>query len=72
MSSSMACLFAFGTVGPALWITSLALFAGFCVLGLSGFKLNSEMGLLNAAVIAVALLADFLFLPPLLMWLDRK
>ena len=72
MSSSMACLFAFGTVGPALWITSLALFAGFCVLGLSGFKLNSEMGLLNATVIAVALLADFLFLPPLLMWLDRK
>ena len=72
MSSSMACLFAFGTVGPALWITSLALFTGFCVLGLSGFKVNSEMGLLNATVIAVALLADFLFLPPLLMWLDRK
>ena len=72
MSSSMACLFAFGTVGPALWITSLALISGFCVLGLSGFKVNSEMGLLNATVIAVALLADFLFLPPLLMWLDRK
>ena len=72
MSASMAGLFAFGTVGPALWITSLALFAGFCVLGLSGFKVNSEMGLLNAATIAFALATDFFILPPLLMWLDRK
>lgn len=72
MSSPMACLFAFGTVGPALWITSLALFTGFCVLGISGFKVNSEIGLLNATVIAAALVADFFFLPPLLMWLDRE
>ena len=71
MPTSMACLFAFGTVGPALWITSLALFAGFCVLGLSGFEVNSQMGLLNAATIAFALATDFFILPPLLMWIDR-
>ncbi len=68
----MACLFAFGTVGPALWIRSLALFAGFCVLGLSGFKVTPEIGLLSASTIAIAFLTGFLFLPPLLIWLDRK
>ena len=65
--------YAFSTVGMALWVTSLILIAGFCVLTFSTFKLNSGMGLLTAITIALALLADFLFLPPLLMKLeDRK
>jgi predicted RND superfamily exporter protein len=48
------------------------LVAGFMVLAQSTFTLNSDMGLLTAVTIAVALIVDFLFLPPLLMMLDGK
>lgn len=64
--------YAFATVGMALWITSLVLIAGFGILALSTFELNSGMGLLTAITIALALAADFLFLPPLLMKLEEK
>jgi len=46
--------------------------AGFMVLTQSAFKLNSDMGLLTAITIALALIADFIFLPPLLMKVDKK
>lgn len=74
LSSEDAVRYAFATVGTALWFTSLILIAGFLILTLSTFKLNSDMGLLTSVVITFALLADFLFLPPLLMKLsgDKK
>ena len=59
--------YAFVTVGRALLTTSLVLVAGFLVLSLSSFELNAGMGLLTALVIALALVADFFLLPPLLM-----
>ena len=62
---------AFRTVGRALLTTSLVLVAGFFVVSLSSFELNAGMGKLNALVIALALLADFFLLPPLLMKVDR-
>jgi len=64
--------FAFSTVGVALWITSITLIAGFAVLSLSGFRVTAEMGMLSAVTIGFALLADFLLLPPLLMYLDER
>ncbi len=64
--------YAFATVGTALWVTSVVLIAGFLVLTLSAFELNSGMGLLTAITIALALLVDFLFLPPLLMKIEEK
>ncbi|MFT5225619.1 MAG: putative RND superfamily exporter protein, partial [Polaribacter sp.] len=64
--------YAFSSVGRALWITTLVLVAGFMVLAQSTFALNADMGLLTAVTIAVALIVDFLFLPPLLMMLDGK
>jgi predicted RND superfamily exporter protein len=64
--------YAFHTVGAALLVTTLVLIAGFLVLTLSAFKLNADMGLLTAVTIGFALLADFLFLPPLLMKADRR
>ena len=64
--------YAFTTVGRALVITSIVLVVGFLVLAMSNFKLNSGMGMLTAIIIAFALAADFLFLPPLLMKLDKK
>lgn len=64
--------YAFRTVGSALWITSLILMAGFALMALSPFQLNQHTGLLMAITIGFALLADFLFLPPLLLAVDRQ
>lgn len=70
-NSQEAVQYAFGSVGRALWITTFVLVAGFAVLAQSSFKLNSDMGLLTAITILIALIVDFLFLPPLLMKLDN-
>jgi hypothetical protein len=70
LNAEDAVRYAFSTVGVALWVTSVALVAGFLVLATSSFQLNSGMGLLTAIVIALALIVDFLLLPPLLIKLD--
>lgn len=62
---------AYASVGVALWITSCALVAGFAVLGSSTFKLTADLGQLAGLVVVLALVADFLLLPALLLWLDR-
>ncbi len=62
--------YAFGNVGSALWVTTLVLVSGFMVLAQSSFKLNGDMGLLTAITILVALIIDFLLLPPLLILFD--
>ncbi|ALU42736.1 efflux RND transporter permease subunit [Pseudoalteromonas rubra] len=64
--------YAFGHVGTALWTTTFVLVAGFIVLAQSSFSLNADMGLMTAITIFVALVVDFLFLPPLLMMLDKQ
>ena len=64
--------YAFTHVGRALLTTSVVLVAGFLVLAQSHFALNSGMGTLTAIIITFALLADFFFLPPLLMKLEKK
>lgn len=71
-SAPDAVRYAFTHVGRALITTSVVLFAGFMVLAQSHFALNSGMGLLTAIIIAFALMADFFFLPPLLMKLEKK
>lgn len=72
MNSQEAVLYSFRTVATALWVSSLTLIAGFLVLAFSGFTINSDMGLLTGIALALALAADFLFLPPLLMKLERS
>jgi predicted RND superfamily exporter protein len=37
----------------------------------SGFRLNSDMGLLTSGIILIALLVDLLFLPACLLKLDK-
>ncbi|MDG3088305.1 MMPL family transporter [Vibrio hannami] len=64
--------YAFHTVGRALWITTVVLVAGFLVLALSSFRLNSDMGKLSSIVIFLALVVDFFLLPCLLMIFDKK
>uniref|UniRef100_UPI00356814C7 efflux RND transporter permease subunit n=1 Tax=Neptunomonas sp. TaxID=1971898 RepID=UPI00356814C7 len=70
-SAEDAVRYAFASVGRALWITTLVLVVGFLVLAQSSFKVNADMGLLTAITIMIALIVDFLFLPPLLMKLDN-
>ncbi len=62
--------YAFNTVGIALLVTTIVLVAGFLVIATSNFQVNSQMGLLTALTITIALIVDFLFLPPLLIKLD--
>ncbi|HAS6338846.1 TPA: MMPL family transporter [Vibrio vulnificus] len=69
-NAEQAVRYAFHTVGRALWITTVVLVAGFSVLVLSQFRLNSDMGQLSAIVIFVALVIDFVLLPSLLMRFD--
>jgi predicted RND superfamily exporter protein len=63
--------YAFKSVGMALTVTSLALVIGFAILGQSGFAVNRDMARLTAITLSFALFVDFLFLPPLLIFLDR-
>jgi len=64
--------YSFHTVGTALWVTSFLLVIGFSVLAFSGFTMNAHMGKMTVISVVVALIVDFLFLPPLLMKLEGK
>ena len=72
LSEPDAIRYAFRTVGLALFVTTVILTANFGVLAFSDFKLSADMGILTAGTIVIALLVDFFFLPPLLMFLSRK
>ncbi|MHA1600926.1 MAG: efflux RND transporter permease subunit [Alphaproteobacteria bacterium] len=72
LNAEDAVRYAFSTVGVALLVTAVILIAGFAVLAFSAFKLNESMGILTAITIAVALIADFLLLPALLLTVDRR
>ena len=61
---------AFRSVGKALLATTIVFGLGFMVFGASGLVSNQALGLLAGMTVIIALLADFLFLPPLLMVLD--
>ena len=63
---------AFRRVGRALWTTTAVLALGFLVFASSGFEVSWALGLLVSITLVVALLTDFLLLPPLLMAIDRK
>lgn len=71
LSPEDAIRYAFKSVGVALWITTLVLVAGFSMLAISSFKPNGDLGLMVSIVISIALILDFLLLPPLLMLLDK-
>ncbi|MEO1495073.1 MAG: outer membrane lipoprotein-sorting protein [Pseudomonadota bacterium] len=64
--------YTFRSVGMALFVTTLSLVAGFAILAQSGFAVNGDMAKLTAITITLALIADFLLLPSLLIWLDKR
>ena len=72
LSREDAVHYAFSTVGVAIVVTSIILVAGFFVLAQSSFGMNSSMAILTAIAITMALIADFLLLPVLLLKLDKK
>ena len=72
MSPEQAVRYVFSTVGTAAWAMTVILACGFLVLAFSAFELNSSMGIMTALTIVLALVADFLLLPPLLMTFDRR
>ena len=72
LAAEAAVRYAFHSVGIALVVTTLVLVAGFLVLSQSHFSVNADMGLMTAITITIALIVDFLFLPPLLIWLDKS
>ena len=71
LDTEEAIRYAFNTVGNALLVTSAVLVGGFMVMQFSHFHPSNNMGMLLAITILMALLVDFLFLPPLLMFLDK-
>lgn len=71
LSADEAVVYSFSSVGQALIVTSLMLVAGFFSLYFSEFQPNIEIGVLTSIVIVFALIADFFFLPPILLLLDR-
>ncbi len=71
LSPEDATTYAFKNVGFALSTTTIALVAGFAILSFSGFKVNSDMAILTAITIAIALFIDLFFLPTLLMAVEK-
>ena len=72
LSPQDATRYAFSTVGVALIATSVFLILGFAVLTQSSFLINNSMGILSVITISAALIADLLFLPPLLILFEEK
>ncbi len=71
MEPDDAIRYAFNTVGKALWVTTVALVAGFLVLSISGYNMNAHMGLMSALTITIALAFDFLLLPVLILKAEK-
>jgi len=63
--------YSFSTTGAALFVNTAVLVLGFLVLTVSNFTVNSSLGLMTALIIGIALLFDLLFLPALLLKVDR-
>lgn len=70
MAAREALARAFHESGPAIWITSLVLISGFCVLGLSSFRLNGDLGILTVIILSLGLVGDFVLLPAVVLSLE--
>ncbi len=62
----------FKQVGKPLLVTTLIFALGFLVFGASGLSTNQTLGVLVGLTIVIALVADFLLFPALLVVLDRR
>jgi len=62
----------FRLTGQALFNTTVIIVLGFLTFGISDFETTWTMGYAVAIMTSVALIADFLFLPPLLLAVDGQ
>ena len=62
---------AYVNVGRAMTITSLALATGFMLLLMSGFEINSSLGLFTTIIVLCALVIDLTLVPALVLWLSE-
>ena len=62
----------FKQVGKPLLVTTLIFALGFLVFGASGLATNQTLGVLVGLTIVIALVADFLLFPALLVVFDRR
>lgn len=62
----------FRMVGPAVFITTVVLCAGFLVLATSKIIINSALGQVTSAILLAAFFLDILLLPALLLLFDGK
>jgi predicted RND superfamily exporter protein len=60
------------TVGLAIVATSVALAAGFMLLGLSGFEINRSLGLCTTFIVLSGLCVHLLLMPRVLVWIDDQ
>jgi hypothetical protein len=60
------------SVGVAVVVTTVALTLSFAVFTFSGFLVNQHLGWLTALTLMAALIADLLFLPPLLLYSEKQ
>lgn len=65
-------IYAYKNVGLAILVNTVILASGFLVLTTSTFKVNNDMGMLTTIAIGFALILDFLLLPALLVFFDKK
>ena len=72
LDAEEAVRYAFSNVGTALIITTIVLVGGFSVLISSTFKINTDLGMITALTIGIALIVDFILLPSLLIQFDTK
>ena len=70
-SASEAIVPTFKLVGRPLLSTTLIFALAFFVFGASGLVTNETLGLLVGMTVTIALIADFLLFPPLLLALDK-
>jgi len=71
LSASESIVPTFSLVGRPLLTTTLIFALGFFVFGASGLWTNQVLGLLVGMTVIIALVADFLLFPPLLVILDK-
>lgn len=72
LTGSRAVNYAFQTVGPAILANTVILVLGFAILAGSTFKITSDMGIMTAMAIGLALVMDLLFLPALLLFREKN
>ncbi len=71
-NASESVIYAYKNVGLAILVNTVILASGFLVLTTSTFKVNNDMGMLTTIAIGFALILDFLLLPALLVFFDKK